>query len=250
MANGLTRNSETTSRQVASVVAAAEKASANVRTAAAASEELSASIGEISSCIAQSNDATQKAAQETRETRALVHTLSTATDKIGDVVNVINQIAGRTNLLALNATIEAARAGEAGKGFAVVASEVKVLAKQTSQATETISGYLTFIQDAVKNVAAAVEHIDVTINQVSEVSITVSSVVEAQGAATQDIARNVRQAAQGTSEVTNNIAQIAQSITSTDAASRDVQESAKALGAETAKLEKRVGAYLSGVKDA
>ena len=59
--------------------------------------------------------------------------LAEMAQKIDNVVNIINDIAGQTNLLALNATIEAARAGEAGKGFAVVATEVKALANQTAQ---------------------------------------------------------------------------------------------------------------------
>ena len=61
---------------------------------------------------------------------------SQAATRIGEVVQLINEIASQTNLLALNATIEAARAGEAGRGFAVVASEVKSLAAQTGKATE------------------------------------------------------------------------------------------------------------------
>ena len=68
--------------------------------------------------------------------------MAQAAQKIDDVVQLIRDIAGRTNLLALNATIEAARAGEAGKGFTVVASEVKLLAVQTAKATEDVAGQI------------------------------------------------------------------------------------------------------------
>ncbi len=74
--------------------------------------------------------------------------MAEAAQKIGEVVTLINAIAGQTNLLALNATIEAARAGEAGKGFAVVASEVKNLAMQTAKATEEIGGQVRAIQQS------------------------------------------------------------------------------------------------------
>ena len=67
----------------------------------------------------------QKAVSEADRTNATVQGLFKDAASIGDVVKLINEIAGQTNLLALNATIEAARAGEAGRGFAVVAAEVK-----------------------------------------------------------------------------------------------------------------------------
>ncbi|MFZ8360693.1 methyl-accepting chemotaxis protein, partial [Staphylococcus aureus] len=80
----------------------------------------------------------------------IVQGLASSAEKIGEVVGLINQIAGQTNLLALNATIEAARAGEAGKGFAVVASEVKNLATQTSKATDEIGQQIGSVQTATQ----------------------------------------------------------------------------------------------------
>src|SRR3546814_7043839 len=98
----------------------------------------------------------ERATDRARETGATVDGLAQAASKIGEVVNLITEIASQTNLLALNATIEAARAGEAGKGFAVVASEVKNLATQTAQATEDISAQIAAIQAATQSSVAAI----------------------------------------------------------------------------------------------
>lgn len=83
----------------------------------------------------QSTRIVDKAVVDAGRTDAVVQSLASGAQKIGEVVKLIQDIAGQTNLLALNATIEAARA----KGFAVVASEVKALANQTGKATEEIS---------------------------------------------------------------------------------------------------------------
>lgn len=250
MAEGMARDSQLASHQSTNVAAASEEASVNVQTVASASEELSASIKEISSRILMSTNVAQQATQEAKRTRAMVSTLTEATTKIGDVVSLINQIAGQTNLLALNATIEAARAGEAGKGFAVVASEVKALANQTAKATEDITGHIVAIQEAVKNVTSAIGHIDEIITQINEITIAVSGAVEEQGAATQEIARNVQEASQGTAQVTQNITQIAEVIRTSDKVSQNVLEQAKTLGKEADKLEKDVSAYLSEIQKA
>ena len=96
------------------------------------------------------------AVTEAGSTNEQIGSLAQAAQKIGDVVKLIQDVAGQTNLLALNATIEAARAGEAGRGFAVVASEVKSLAVQTAKATEDIAAQIAAVQVST---GAAVEAI-------------------------------------------------------------------------------------------
>ena len=130
-----------------------------------------------------------KAADEARRTNAVVEGLAAGTQKIGEVVTLIQSIASQTNLLALNATIEAARAGEHGRGFAVVASEVKALANQTAKATEEISAQIQDIQTATGEAVTAIQAIGGTIAEIDEISNEIAAAVDQQGAATREICR-------------------------------------------------------------
>ncbi len=119
----------------------------------------------------------------------MVEGLASGTQKIGEVVTLIQNIASQTNLLALNATIEAARAGEHGRGFAVVASEVKALANQTAKATEEISAQIQSIQSATGEAVSAIQAIGGTIAEIDEISSAIAAAVDQQGAATREICR-------------------------------------------------------------
>jgi len=112
-AQSMSATAEETSSQATAVAAASEEASANVQAVAAAGEELSASISEISRQVAVSTNAASRAVSEAENANAQVNGLVESAQRIGEVVNLISEIAGQTNLLALNATIESARAGEA-----------------------------------------------------------------------------------------------------------------------------------------
>jgi len=249
-AGGMSNNADLASKQAGAVAAAAEEASTNVQTVAAATEELSSSIQEIARQVVQSSTIAGQAVQEAASTGGTMQTLSEAAQKIGEVVRLINDIAGQTNLLALNATIEAARAGEAGKGFAVVASEVKNLATQTARSTEDISAQVAAMQSSTGNAVAAIERIDATIGRMNEISTSIAAAMEQQGAATQEIARNVQEAARGTTEVSSNITGLNQSVEETGAASVEVLGAADELGQQAEQLRARVGTFLADIRSA
>jgi len=249
-AQSMSATAEQTTRQSTAVAAASEETTTNVQTVASATEELSASISEITNQVTESTRIVGEAVHQTSDTNAKVQSLAEAAQKIGDVVRLINDIAGQTNLLALNATIEAARAGEAGKGFAVVASEVKTLATQTARATDEIAGQVRSIQEATASSATAIDGITRTIGRVSEISTAIASAVEEQGAATQEISRNVQQAAQGTQEVSSNVSGVSEAARQTGVAATEVLRSADELSRNGAALRVQVDEFLKTVRAA
>ena len=239
------------SEELTSVVAAAsEEASSNVQSVASATEEMASSVNEISRQVQDSARIAGEAVSQAQGTNDRVAELAKAAARIGDVVELINQIAGQTNLLALNATIEAARAGEAGRGFAVVASEVKALAEQTSKATDEISQQVQGIQSATQESVGAIREIGNTIGRMSEIASAIAAAVEEQGAATQEIARNVQRAAQGTQQVSSNITDVQRGASRTGSESSQVLSAARSLSSESNRLKLEVSKFLSAVRAA
>ncbi len=249
-AEGMSATAEQTNQQASAVATASNQATANVQTAATASEELSASIAEIGRQVNQSAKIAAGAVEEAARTNEAVLGLDLAAQRIGEVVTLINDIAGQTNLLALNATIEAARAGEAGKGFAVVAQEVKNLANQTAKATEEISSQISSVQEETRDTVTAIDNIIRVISEISDISTTIASAVEEQGVSTQEIARSVQQAAQGTQEVNTNIGGVTRAASSTGEASNQVLDSAGQLAVQAETLRAEVEKFLADVRAA
>jgi methyl-accepting chemotaxis protein len=176
--------------------------------------------------------------------------LAAAAVKIGEVVGLINHIAGQTNLLALNATIEAARAGEAGKGFAVVASEVKALASQTGRATEEIAAQVTAIQTTTQEAVRDIRTIATTIIELNQIGTSIAAAIEQQAAATQEIARNTHRAAQATLAVTDVIGEISGEITRTGTKADEVSITASGVEAHAQNLQSEVQNFLATLRAA
>jgi len=208
---------------------------AQAGTVATAGEEMSATSSDIAAnCIAAAENATQasRMAQDgtsvvmatvagmerivsrVRTTAASVEALGSSSEKIGDIIGTIEDIADQTNLRALNAAIEAARAGEQGRGFAVVADEVRALAERTTKATKEISSMISGIQKETRMAVSSMEEgvreveygsndaaksgeaLDVILRQINEVTTQINQIAtaaEEQTATTREISNNVHQ---------------------------------------------------------
>lgn len=249
-AGALTRIAGDTRERTGSAASASTEASSNVQTVASAAEELSASIGEIDAQVSRASEVVAQANQQADKSNTDISELSTAAQRIGEVVTLIQGIAEQTNLLALNATIEAARAGEAGRGFAVVANEVKALANQTAVATEDISQQIAGIQESTAGAVSAMGQICTIMDEVNAITGSIAASVEQQSSATQEISRNVQEAATGTKEVAQNVESISGAMDETTRSADDVEGAARELGDRTARLRDQIASFLTDVEAA
>ena len=178
------------------------------------------------------------------EARANVDRLRESSAAIGNVVNLIAQIARQTTLLALNSTIEAARAGEAGRGFAVVATEVKALAVQTQSATEEITRKIEALQRDAASSADAVHRISQAIDAIRPVFETVNSALAEQNKTSGEMSDNVASASHFIASVGESASEIDVAAKAAECHGESMASAGKAVTAFAEKLKARSAVLL------
>jgi methyl-accepting chemotaxis protein len=246
-AKTLLATSDHTMKRTEGAVHGSNEASVNVETAATAAAELSSSIREISRQLTQANEVVRSAAADANATNDDISALAQVAQKIGDVVKLIQDIAGQTNLLALNATIEAARAGEAGRGFAVVASEVKSLAVQTAKATEEITREILSVQSCTTGAVAAIRAITQRMQDINYYTTEVAGSVEQQESATGEISHNVASAAASAKSIAAALDEVAGGVTQTRSSAKTMLAASEEVESATAGLRSEVEKFLATV---
>ena len=163
--------------------------------------------------------------------------LADRTTAINQFADVIDQIAGRTNLLALNATIEAARAGDVGRGFAVVAQEVKQLAGKTRGRTGEIRSLVLSMHGGADEARAALSEIGVVVDDLADAAQSIRAAVETQRTTASAIETTARDTAGNVTLIAQRIVKIAEDASDTETLSTRVSDAAAALARIASELD-------------
>lgn len=221
----------------------AQEQSAGVHEMTASVSQLARSIQEVrenaaeaDELAAKSNQLAEAGGETVKQSVEAMNLIRTSSEQVGEIIQVISEIASQTNLLALNAAIEAARAGEHGMGFAVVADEVRKLAERSNNAASEIIALIKESEERVdegarlseetgRSLKAIVEGVDATARKITEIAGTTSEQATFAGQVSESI---------------NNISNITEQ---TAAGSEQLASSSEELGAQSARLKELVNHF-------
>lgn len=226
-----------------------EQQASSLEETAASMEQLTGTVKQNSANAASANDLSTNAStvannggKVVEEAVHAMNNIERSSQKISDIIGVIDEIAFQTNLLALNAAVEAARAGDAGKGFAVVASEVRALAGRSASASKEIK---TLINESAAQVKTGAE----LVNQAGEtLKGIVSSVRQVAGIVSEIASASVEQAT-GIDEINAAVAQMDETTQQNAALVEQNTAAAQSMLEQSKTMEKLIGFFHVGQDD-
>lgn len=242
-ANQFTDSATTVSEASQSLAEGAQTQSAAVEEISASAQELTRSIqgvrdraNETDTLAAETNQIAVEGGHAVTKSGEAMDLIKASSEQIGEIIQVISEIASQTNLLALNAAIEAARAGEHGLGFAVVADEVRKLAERASDAAKDVSA---LIKESTARVANGVE----LSSQAGAALERIVAAVEATSSKIGEIASATDEQMNMANEVYTSVQQVAGVTEQSTASSEEMAASAEELGAQAKSLKDLVEAF-------
>jgi methyl-accepting chemotaxis protein len=186
--------------------------------------------GDMSQIAQQSRTSVQDAVNE-------MNMIKKSSEKITEIISLIDSIAFQTNILALNAAVEAARAGESGRGFAVVASEVRSLAKRSADASKDIKSLINSSQDQVISGTAKVQSISQVIEQVTRTADTLRGLVDRISSGSKEQGRQMTEMVESVTELTSGNDNNLHIVGGMRHTTQELREMAQALNAKVAEFK-------------
>ncbi|MBO9575933.1 MAG: hypothetical protein J7494_09375 [Sphingobium sp.] len=213
-------------------------------------DRLSVAADDIGGQVQQQRTAAAASDRAGETAQASLDALSRETDRIGEIVELVQSLAAQTNLLALNATIEASRAGEAGRGFAVVASEVKQLAAQTQGAINRIGDIVGATRSRMREMQDSMNAIAHSVDEAVERAGHIVSAVDNQRQAT----RTIGQAAESTAEIAGQLRTVAERVVTdigtTDKHTSEIKSAIESLRTRSQALRETSDTFLAQLRSA
>ncbi|MFI8750510.1 methyl-accepting chemotaxis protein [Vreelandella lionensis] len=192
-ANEIAMGGQDLSRRTDNAASSLQQTSASVEEITSTVQHTAASAQEANKLSHAATEVAKEGGQVVSNVVTTMEDISDASNKIGDIVTLMNSIAFQTNLLALNASVEAARAGEQGRGFAVVADEVRKLAGRSSDAANDIQKLIEDSQTKVNNGTSLVRNAGSTMKDIVDHITRVTDVLEEINAATSEQSDGIKQ---------------------------------------------------------